>query len=276
MSTIIDTHTHLYDIPDLAEALCLSSGSGVSDIVALGVDYKSNVRHIELASQSLGHIPNSNGAFGTCPRLYLAFGIHPGNIISDEIEKCFLFFREVLSQLSPSPLWGGSGRGERCPIVAIGECGLDFSYKSVAGNEAKKTEQCAVFQRQLDLAKEFDLPVVIHSRGAERICLDMTLKAGIKKANFHWYSGPDEVLKDILDAGFMMSVSPALEYSVDVRRVAAWVPLDRILVETDTPVRGWIPKDVWRTLDALCSLKKLDKDLALDIVNANARGFFNI
>jgi TatD DNase family protein len=133
-----------------------------------------------------------------------------------------------------------------------------------------------VFQQHLDLAKEFDLPIVVHCRGAWRECLDMIVASGVKKAVFHWYSGPMDVLKDILDAGFLISGSVALEYSAESRKAMEYAPLERILVETDTPVRGWTPKDVWRTFKALCAIKAADEEKALAIVNANASVFFNI
>jgi TatD DNase family protein len=266
MPTIIDTHTHFYDIQDPVATLRSSAESGVSDVVALGVDYSSNIKHLDMVMA--GSTPS--------PKIHLALGIHPGMVAPEDVEKCFTLFREVLSPLSPSPLWGGSGRGERCRIVAIGEIGLDFSYKPVREDKRKRDLQRDVFRRQIELAREFDLPVVVHSRQSGRECLDIARAAGIKKANFHWYSGPLDLLKEVLDAGYVISVSPALEYSPQVKEAAIHAPLERILVETDTPTRGWMPPDVWRTLNALCELKKMDKEQALEIVNANARAFFNI
>ncbi|MFH0754403.1 MAG: TatD family hydrolase [Candidatus Omnitrophota bacterium] len=270
MSTIIDTHTHLYDIPDLVQALSLSSESGVSDVVALGVDYSSNTRHLDFAKVG----------FKTAPVIHLGLGIHPGNITPEDVEQCFSLFRDVL----------GKGTSGGFPeIVAIGEIGLDFWYKWVRRDDVKKAEQRLVFQRQLDLAKEFDLPVVVHSRGTWRECLDRLVATGIRKADFHWYSGPVDVLKDILDAGYVISVTPALVGAIHespLRKAAEYAPIEQIMVETDTPVRfaipggsermPSIPKDVWRTFHALCVLKKLDKEKALSRVNANARAFFNI
>ena len=246
--TIIDTHAHLYDLLDAETALRDSAAAGVSDVVALSVDAASAQRHFE---------------FRTCPQVHLAIGLHPGNIKADEVDACFSFFRDVL-QKDPHG------------CVAIGEIGLDFWYKWVRQDDAKKNEQRAAFAAQLGLAREFDLPAVIHCRGAWRECLDMTVAAGVRKAVFHWYSGPVDVLKNILDAGFLISGAVALEYSPDSRRAVECAPLDRILIETDTPVRGTTPKDVWRTLKALCAIKALDEDKALAAVNANARLFFNI
>lgn len=256
--TIIDTHTHLYDLPDPAGVLRQAAAAGVTDVVALGVDRTSNKKHLELRENGSGTV-----------RIHLALGLHPGNITTPEDTAAGLrFIRENIGQ-----------------AAAIGEAGLDFWYQWARKDEMKKQEQREVFQSQLDLAKEFVLPVVVHARGAWRECLDMVKASGVQKADFHWYSGPPEVLRDILDAGFVVSVSPALEYSPDARRTAEFAPLDRLLIETDTPVMvkgpddtrlpsG--PKDVWRTFRALCAIKKMDESAALPVLNANARAFFNI
>ncbi|MBF0387489.1 MAG: TatD family hydrolase [Candidatus Omnitrophica bacterium] len=255
--TIIDTHVHLYDLPDPLAVLRQAADGGVTDVVALGVDLASNIKHLELRGRA-------DGSVG----IHLALGLHPGNITSrEDTAACLRYIRENIGQ-----------------AVAIGEAGLDFWYKWVRRDEVKKQEQREAFQGQLDLAAEFALPVVIHARGAWRESLEMTRASGIKKAVFHWYSGPLDVLQEILAAGFLVSVSPALEYSPDSRRTAEFVPLDRLLVETDTPVMvngpdgtrvSSGPKDVWRTFKALCAIKKIAEPEALQTLNTNARAFFN-
>jgi len=274
------------------------------------VDLASNKRHIDIMKDWNGvamsacvgarhGVPSIND--GTL-RIHLALGLHPGNIKTNEIDPCFSFFREVLDVRGHMDMRGhtlnSSSELSVCHRitritrpVAIGETGLDFMYKWVRKEDALKNEQRMVFQRHLDLAKEFDLPIVIHCRGAWREALQMTIASGVKKAVFHWYSGPIDVLKDILDAGFLISVSTALAPLVGegshalpntalpnpaLQKIVEYTPLDRILVETDTPVRGWTPKDVWRTFKALCAIKGLDEEKALAVVNANARAFFNI
>ena len=261
--TIIDTHVHLYDLPDPVTALRESALAGVTDVVTLGVDLASNQKHCDLI-----HSVQAESS-GSIPRVHLALGLHPGNITTPEdTEACLQFMRAHISG-----------------AVAIGETGLDFWYKSVRKDEAGKQQQRDVFKRHLELAVEFDLPVVIHSRGAWRDAFERTRAFGIKKALFHWYSGPVDVLKDILDTGYMVSVSPALEYSPEARRTAEYVSLERVLVETDTPVAvngpdgsriPSIPKDVWRTFKALCAIKNTDEAKALAVLNSNARAFFNM
>jgi TatD DNase family protein len=263
--TIIDTHAHLYDFPNADDVLRDSAAAGVSDVVALGVDLASSKKHIEIVEQLQNDSPPLVGG-GRGMQVHLALGLHPGNIQTDHIDATFLFFLEELRRFNL----------RSSNIVAIGEAGLDFWYKWVRQDDAKKNEQRVVFQRHLDLAREFDLPIVVHCRGAWRESLGMIKAAHVKKAVFHWYSGPVDVLKDILDAGFLISGSLALEYSPEARQAVEYAQIDRILVETDTPVRGATPKDVWRSFKALCQIKGIDEDKALAVVNANARAFFNI
>ena len=253
--TIIDTHAHLDQLEHLDAALNNARESNVVGILAVGVDLSANKRNLEIKKLTQS------------PQIYVALGIHPGNINPVEVEECLQFIREHIQEAS-----------------AIGETGLDYWYKWVKKDEAKKEEQREVFRRQLALAREFDLPVVIHSRGAWRDCLEMVKAAGVKKAVFHWYSGPVDVLKEILDAGYYVGATPSLAASPQAREAISHAPLERILIETDCPVffhndQGGFksePKDVFRTLKAYSQLKDIDEEKALAVFNENARRLFNI
>jgi TatD DNase family protein len=276
MRTIIDTHAHLYELSDAPAVLRDCAAAGVSDVVALGVDLESNRKHCDLNQQLRQQTAGSRqqvplpAASCQLSTMHIALGLHPGNIISPaDTAACFAFMREHVKQ-----------------AVAIGETGLDFWYKWVRKDEEKKREQREVFDQHLALAREFVLPIVIHSRGAWRECLEQTVRAGNTKAVFHWYSGPLDVLQDILAAGFFVSFTPALGYSPEHRKAAELAPLDRVLIETDTPVAyaqgqgadkvASTPKDVWRTLKLLGELRGVPEGDLLQTVNANARRFFNI
>ena len=172
-------------------------------------------------------------------------------------------------------------------LTAIGEIGLDFWYKWVKKDKGKKDEQIAVFQRFVGLAKELNLPIIIHSRGAWRECLDIVKESGIKKANFHWYSGPVDILSEIIACGYYVSASPSLAYSPQSREAISQAPIEHVLLETDCPVfyrsserddQGFRaePKDVLRTLKAYCELKNIDEDQASEIFFRNAKEFFDI
>ena len=252
--TIIDTHAHLDHLENVTQALEEAHLAGVVGVVTVGVDLASNRKNLELKNS----VKN--------PQIFVALGIHPGNIHPAEVESCIQFIREHITE-----------------AVAIGETGLDYWYPWVKKNFEKKQEQQNVFHRQLDLAKEFDLPVVIHSRGAWKDCLEMTKEAGVKEAVFHWYSGPLDVLSGIMDNGYYVSTTPSLAYSPQSRAAITHAPIERTLIETDCPVffkdgeDGFKaePKDVFRTLKAYCALKEMEEREALEVFNKNARNFFN-
>ncbi len=252
---LIDTHAHLDHVENTDEALREAHEAGVEAVIAVGVDLAANRKNLEIRQRTIH------------PRVYVALGIHPGNINASQIDETIQFIRQNIHQ-----------------AVAVGETGLDYWYKWVRKDEEKKQEQRDVFQKQLALGKEFDLPVIIHSRGAWRDCLTMSQEMGIKKALFHWYSGPVSILEEILAAGYYVSASPSLAYSPQSREAITHAPLERLLIETDSPVYyssgedGFRagPKDVFRTLKACCELKGLNEAEAADQLNRNAQKFFTI
>jgi TatD DNase family protein len=253
--TIIDTHVHIDQLEDLDACLERAKDSGLSDIVAMSVDLTSMHKVLEIAAQP------------KAVKVHPALGIHPGTVKPEEQAAAFDFLKNNISK-----------------AVAIGETGLDYSYKWARKDELEKQRQRDYFQFHLQLAKETGLPIVIHGRGSYADCLSMTKAAGITKALFHWYSGTVDILEEILDAGFYVSTSISVGYSPESRAAMSRAPLERILIETDSPVRYRDgdnlymaePKDVTRTLASLAELKGLDKDTVLAQVNKNARDFFRI
>ena len=260
--TIIDTHAHVDQLEDLPGVLEHAYEAGVSDIVAVSVDLDSMKKLLAIAEQC-----RSNWAFLRQPKIHPALGVHPGKVQPDGQHLIFDFMRANI--------------GQAC---AIGETGLDYWYKWVRKDELERQKQKDSFAVHLGLAKEFDLPIVIHSRGAWRDCLSMAHESGVRRALFHWYSGPVDILDQILEVGFYVSTGPSVAYSPESRRAMAHAPLGRILIETDSPVNykdgedSFIaePRDVIRTWKALAQLKNLDEQQTLAAVNANAKEFFRI
>ncbi|MFA6379012.1 MAG: TatD family hydrolase [Candidatus Omnitrophota bacterium] len=253
---LIDTHAHFDGIDDIDAELAAAAQVGVTQVIAVGVDLAANRLSLDVQKRT------------RALKVSLAFGIHPGNIIPEQLDETLAFTREHHKDL-----------------VAIGEIGLDYWYGWMKKNEAKKQEQLKVFQLQLDLAKEFDLPAIVHSRGAWKECFDMVKASGIKRAVFHWYSGPTDVLKDILDSGYFISATPALHYSPPLQEAVRQAPIEQTLIETDSPVVYRLdkenplkagPKDVFVTLDAYAQIKGVDKEKAAVILNDNARKLFDL
>jgi TatD DNase family protein len=253
--SIIDTHAHIDQLDDLTGVMGRALEAGLTDIVAMSVDLDSMKRLLEIVGQYKG------------PQIHPALGVHPGLVKPETQQLAFDFMRANIKQAH-----------------AIGETGLDYWYKWVRKDEIERQKQKDSFSFHLSLACEFDLPIVIQSRGAWRDCLSMARESGVKRALFHWYSGPVDILDQILEAGYYVSTSPSVAYSPESRRAMEHAPLERILIETDSPVTykdGDIlfkaePKDVVRTWKALAQLKKMDEQEVLAVVNKNAKGFFNI
>ena len=254
---IIDTHAHLDQLENLDQAMQNAVEAGVDGIVLVSMNLASCRKNLEIKKRVKQ------------PKIYLAMGTHPAEVNLGELGECLKFIRS-----------------QREHLIAVGEIGLDFWYKWVKKDLAKQQEQIQSFTKHLELAKELNLPAIIHSRGAWKECLDIVGKIGLKKALFHWYSGPVDILKNILDAGCYVSTSPSLAYSPQSREAMSVAPIERILIETDSPVHfktdsgggGFTaePKDVVRTLKAYCALKNVDEQKALDIFNQNAKQFFNL
>ena len=254
---LIDTHAHLDHLENLDQALQNAVDSGVEAIVAVSMDLNSCRKNLEIKKKT------------SKPKIALGMGIHPSEANRQDVAACLELVRANRKELS-----------------AIGEIGLDFGYKWVRKDEAKRDEQREVFRAFLEVAKELDLPAVIHARGVWRECLETAQSAGVRKAVFHWYSGPVDVLTDVIKAGYFVSTSPSVAYSPPSREAMASAPIERTLIETDCPVRfknpeteeefQAEPRDVARTLHAYCALKQIDEDKALAILNKNAREFFRI
>jgi TatD DNase family protein len=165
-----------------------------------------------------------------------ALGLHPWQIDQEDVEEALARMEENLEQ-----------------AVAVGEIGLDYKIKT------KKTVQKDLFARQLDLAVQRGLPVIVHCRYSHERAFRMVAEARVPRAVFHWYSGPLELIGDIVDRGDFISATPALAYSRMHREAIRLAPLENILLETDCPVAyegvAATPSTVVRVCEQVASLK---------------------
>jgi TatD DNase family protein len=239
---LIDAHAHLENVIPVDEAVQQAVAAGVGRIVAVGMDLDSNVRTLEIAARF--------------PELVLpAVGYHPWRIRAEEAETCINFIEDHLAQ-----------------CVALGEVGLDYKVK------VKKPLQRDVFSRVLTLARDSDKPVIVHSRFSYERCFQMVSSAGIEKAVFHWYSGPIGVLQKILRRGYYISATPALAYSRFHQAAVTEAPLERVLIETDSPVeyqgKKATPATLVDTLKSLSLLKGKPLEKIASVTTNNAKQFF--
>ena len=242
--SLVDGHAHLEELNDLPGSLREAKAAGVCGIIAVGMDIESNQKVLKIAAGNKGYV-------------YPALGYHPWQIREKEAEANLSFIRDHVRE-----------------CVALGEMGLDYKIK------VKKELQWRVFGDLLGIALESDKPVIIHSRYSHRRAFEMVKEKKIKRAVFHWYSGPIDLLDKILSMGYFISATPALAYSPPHQEAIRTAPLERILLETDTPVvyRGAEsrPKDVRATLAEAARLKGLEPSIVAKQTTENASRFFKI
>lgn len=247
---LIDSHAHLEELGDLDPAINRAREAGVIAIVAVGSDYESNNRVLEIAARHEGFV-------------YPALGLHPGVLdrVGPSLERDLQFIESHLGR-----------------AVAIGEVGLDY-HKRVLGSTGKERQQ-AVFRTVLSLGRQHRKPVIIHSRYAWKDCLALTAESGVEAAVFHWYTGPESVLRGIIEAGHCVSAAIAAEYHAEHRRAIKQVPLDRLLLETDCPVmyqgQRSEPADVRRSLLAAADVTGHPPDVVAGHTTRNAARLFGL
>lgn len=253
MYQIIDTHAHLDEIENLDVVLEQAKKAGIIGVIAVGQDLASNVKTLEIAARYPGFV-------------YPALGLHPWNIREPEIDACLEFIEANVSK-----------------AVGIGEVGLDYHKRVRAA--ADKDLQKRVLKELLQIAGENDKPVLIHSRYAWRDAYEMVREAGLAKAVFHWYTGTSGVLRDIIESGYYISVTPAVEYHEEHRRAVKETPLSQLLLETDSPVvyaRGRegefkaTPADTARSLKGAAALKGLSEREIAEATTENAKRLIGI
>jgi TatD DNase family protein len=241
---VIDTHVHLDEFPDPDKVIQEAREANVVALVAVGMDLVSNKKILELARRYPGFV-------------YPAIGYHPWKITVSGVRDNLRFIQEHLDQ-----------------VVALGEIGLDFKVP------VEKELQYLVFKDLLDLAWKIKKPVIIHSRLAHEETYELVRKNDLTQAIFHWYSGPLEVLKNLLLQGYSISATPALAYSPMHQEAVAVTPLKQILLETDSPVRYQgveaRPAQVIQSLTELARIKRMEKETVASRTTQNARDFFGI
>ena len=254
MYKLIDSHAHLDELEDADSVLEEANKLGVIAIVAVGSDYQSNMKTLEISQRHISFV-------------YPALGLHPwrlANIKPSQVDEELQFIEQNIAT-----------------AVAIGEIGLDYDKRLV--KVAPKELQKDVLRLLLALAKQYAKPVAIHSRYAWKDAFQLVKEAQIEKAVFHWFTGFSSVLSDIIGSGYFMSATPATEYHEEHRRAVRGTTLDRLLLETDCPVTYGRevkyrsePADVLRSLAAVAQLREVDEATIAEHTTRNAIGLFSL
>lgn len=165
-------------------------------------------------------------------------------------------------------------------IVALGETGLDYHY---ARDEGERVAQLETFGKFVELAREYDLPLVIHSREAEKAALDYLLERGGERAVFHCFSGPLEVALRALEAGYKISLATNVCYSESHRPLVEGIGLEHLLLETDAPYLSPLrefrrnePAFVIHGVAKVAEVKGITGGEVSRAAGRNAKGFFGL
>lgn len=252
---MIDTHCHIDEAAfdaDREEVIARQQESGVEAMIVPGV----NVASIETVLQVC------HAHSGYC---YPALGLHPEDVKVDWEDQLAIVEQAI--------------RAHRNELVAIGEIGLDYYW-----DKTFKAEQQDVLRRQLLLARELDLPVILHNRESTEDIMRVVKEVG-GKGVFHCFNGSKETVEEILKMGFYVGIGGVLTFKnsklADKLEV---VPLDRIVLETDAPYMAPVPHRGERNesrlmihvAERLAQVYNCSVETIIEVTTANAKQLFGI
>ncbi len=252
---LFDTHAH-YDAEefdaDREQLLAGLPSQGVTLVVNPGCDLPSSQKAAELSERF--------------PHVYAAVGVHPENC--GDWEDGFLLKLRALSA--------------KAKVVAIGEIGLDYYWEE---NPPRERQQ-QVFRDQMALAGELNLPVIVHDREAHGDSLAIIKEFPHVRGVFHCYSGSVEMAHELVKRGWMISFTGVLTYK-NARKsleVAAAIPMEHLMIETDSPYMAPVPcrgrrNDstlVCYVCEKLAEIKGISAEECARITLENGKRFFGI
>lgn len=253
---IFDTHAHYDDeaFDEDRDALLSSlQTQGIEAVVNIGASIQTTKNTLELMEK--------------WPFVYGAAGVHPSE--TAELDDQLLNWLKTVSK-TPK-------------IVAIGEIGLDYYWE-----EPEHGVQKEWFVKQLNLAREVKLPVVIHSRDAAKDTLDIMKAEHSEEIGgvIHCFSYGVEMAREYLNMGFYLGIGGVLTFNnaKKVKEVVEYMPMDRIVLETDCPYLAPVPNRGKRNsslnlpyvVDAVSRIKNIPPEEVIDITNRNARQLYRL
>jgi len=247
-----ESHAHYDDErfdEDRDTLLASFPAEGIETVVNASSDIKSSKASIALSEKY--------------PFFYAAVGVHPHdveNITEADIDE--------LRELSKHP-----------KVVAIGEIGLDYYY-----DLSPRDLQRHWFKRQLELADELKMPVIIHSRDAAQECFDIIKNSNVRNGVIHCYSGSAEMAEEYIKMGFYIGVGGSLTFKNNKKGVETVerIPIEKILIETDSPYLAPVPYRGKRNdsrllkyvVERISQIKNIPENDICNITKNNAQNLF--
>jgi TatD DNase family protein len=232
----IDSHCHLYKFNEIEIKRIIKN----RDIIILSVseDLESSLKNLVLSQLNENVIP--------------AVGIHPWNV-ENVNENTFKIIEDIIKENK---------------IKILGEIGLDKKFKPETFEKQKE-----IFEKFLNLAKEYDLNLNLHTPNASNEVFDLLIKHDIKKAYFHWYSGDEKLLEEIIDKGYFIGINVATIINEKYKRYIEIANIKNIITESDGPYnyKGIIlHPDLLKDLYKLISnIRKIDLEELSNIIQTN-------
>ena len=260
-SKTVDSHAHLElihnsepDSPLLKEILDEAASVGIDRVVQVGYSAEQSIWSVKCAEAFIG-------------RVLAAVALHPNEApVVDDLEKDL----QVIQELAKNPR-----------VRAIGETGLDFFRTPPELQEKQKYS----FRRHIAIAKENNKALVIHDRDAHRAVLDLLMQEGApEKTIFHCFSGDLEMAKECVSKGYFLSFAGTVTFknAPELRQAAEFVPIELMLVETDSPFlcpmpnRGALntPAQIPNTLRVIADVRGISADYLAAAISENTERIF--
>lgn len=246
---LVDTHAHMCDASfdeDRETVLERARKAGISAIIAVGENLADARKNCELAQ--------------TFPILKPAAGLYPTHLDLEQAHQMADFLRDNQSRM-----------------VAIGEVGLDYW---VVKEEAEKALQREILKIFVELSKELNLPLNIHSRSAGRHAIALLLENNAARVQMHAFDGKAAAALPAVEAGYFFSIPPSVVRSRQKQKLVKRLPLSCLLIETDSPVLGPVPNErnepanIRQSVKAIAELKDVSEEEVIAVVADNTERLY--
>ena len=206
---LIDTHCHLNDEAfkdNLKEVVARANSKGITKMIVIGYNKKSSFDAVRIANMFDG--------------VYAAIGVHPSDVLKEEDNLDWIY--ELAKDKK---------------VIAIGEIGLDYYW-----DKSYNDLQIEWFIKQIEIAKELDLPICVHSRDASQDCFDVIKKYGNSKGVIHCYSGSLEMAKEYVKLGYYLGIGGVVTFkNSHLGETIKNIGIDHLVSETDAPYLAPVP-----------------------------------
>jgi TatD DNase family protein len=248
---LVDTHAHICDSEfdrDLGEVLARARKAGVGAIIAVGEDLGDAYKNLELTKRY--------------PFLRPAAGLYPTHLDLNQTSEMAAFIRR-----------------NRAGLVAIGEVGLDFW---IVKEPSQKELQVEIFNIFINLSKELQLPLNIHSRSAARQAVALLLENNASQVQLHAFDGKAGAARPAVEAGYFFSIPPSVVRSRQKQKLVKQLPLTCLLAESDSPVLGPRPQErnepanLTVVVKAIAEIKAITEEEVLAAIKENTERLYGL